>query len=183
MSASIIIGCSMAKPPLKRDENYPSSWEEILTLGTECKLIAGTYSNQGIVVFDGNAQSIMLTDILPVRIAERPKTIKLNVVTRRIDFHQDTFATLQVGTNNSNIDMNEFKDCYCVKQALFYKAEEKYGTVPNLSLWGSQKNVWLTQDTNGALIAKIWNYNAGLVLVAPFYKQSSFWARFERIGE
>lgn len=173
----------MAKPPLQRDKNYPSSWKDIRSLGTECKLLAGTYSNKGITAdFDENTYSIMLTDILPVRIAEGAKNIHLNIVTRKIDTHQDTFTTLQVTADGSQEDISEFKDCYCVKQALFYKAEEKSYAVPYFALWGSQKNVWLTQDTDGSLLAKIWNYSTGLIMIAPFYKQSSVWARFERIG-
>jgi hypothetical protein len=141
--ASSIVGCAMAKPPLQRDENYPSTWKDIGTLGTECKLLAGTYSNKGITAdFDENTYSIMLTDILPVRIVEGAKNIHLNIVTRKIDIHQDTFATLQVTADGSQEDIIEFNACYCVKQALFYKAEEKSGEFPT-SLFGVPKRTFV----------------------------------------
>jgi hypothetical protein len=179
-----VVGCAAWKPPLQRDEKYPASWQDIASLGPECKALNGTYSNEGLLIdSDGSAQLILLTDILPVGVAGESEFISLKIVTQKIDSNQDTFATLQISVNDDSKAPQEWEKCYCVKHTLFYVAKTESSGIYYIYAIGAQHNVWLTQDMDGALIARIMKYSTGLVTVVPVYWQSHVWARFERIGD
>jgi len=175
-------GCAMSKPPLQKDQSYPAEWPDISSLGLECKGLDGTYANEGNVNDAGKGlQTILLTSIFPVSVPMEAKSVSLKIVTRKIDSHQDTFATLQITVGNGKKNQYEWEDCYCVKRALFYSPSQESWAFPYLALGGSQRNVWLTKATDGSLIAKTWDYSLGYILFVPFYRQSHVWARFKSI--
>lgn len=177
----------MIKPPLQRDEKYPDSWQDVDSLGPECKRLDGVYSNEG-VFFDskGSSQIVRLTDIFPVRMKEKPKNVHLKVVTQKIDSNQDTFAKIEIHIYDENKVLKEYQECqaYCIKHALFFVSQMGGGAIAFLGIYGAQQNVWLTQDKENALLAKIWEYGAGFVAVVPIYKHPSYiWARFDRLRD
>lgn len=183
----VVLSCAMTKPPLQRDEIYPASWQDIDSLGPECKGLEGVYSNQG-VFFDpkGNEQILWLTDILPAKIEGKPKTIYLKVVTQKINSNRDTFAKLEIHAYDENKALKKFGECraFCIKHALFFVSKMNNAATPYLGLYGSQQNVWLTHDKERALVAKIWDYGAGFFAIVPLYKRPSYtWARFARFED
>lgn len=173
----------MTKPPLGRDEAYPSEWPDILSLGPECRALDGAYANEGVVASAGGERgAILLTDILPVSgeaKANRAGVVSLRAVTRRLDSHQDAFTTLQIHAEGGERYPDESGDCYCVKGALFYSPSRWF--VPIL-VTGGQRNVWLRRAADGSLVAKVWDYKAGIFVWPPIYRQSYVWARFTRVG-
>jgi hypothetical protein len=183
--AIAVAGCIMSKPPLQRDEKYPDSWQDVDSLGPECKGLEGTYSSEG-VVFDPNSgsQVIWLTDILPAGLEDKPKNVYLRVVTQKVDSNLDTFAKLEVHTYDEKKVLKKRLECqaYCIKHTLLFISKMGGVAVPYLGIYGSQQNVWFTQDKEGALLAKIWDYGVGFIAVVPLYKHPSYvWARFQRL--
>lgn len=174
-------GCAMSKPPLQKDQSYPVEWPDISSLGLECKGLDGAYANKGTVNAAGKGlQTILLTSILPVNVPMEAKSVSLKIVTRKIDSHQDTFATLQITVGDGKKNQYEWGDCYCVKRALFYSPSQEYWAFPPV-FGGSQRNVWLTKATDGSLIARIWDYSGDSILFVPFHRRSYVWARFKSI--
>jgi hypothetical protein len=174
-----LTGCAMNKPPLQRDECYPTAWPDITTLETDCQGLNGTYANEGIYVDEKGTHSILLTSILPPNRHAKAESVSLNVVTNKIDANADSFATLQLVFDNSMMS----HDSFCIQRTLFYTPRSSSGVVPFIAIIGSQQNVWLTKASDGSLLANVWDYTAGVVILFPFYIQSHYWARFERIGD
>lgn len=182
-----VMGCAMMKPPLQRDHKYPDGWQDISSLGPECRGLEGVYSNEG-VLFDskGGMKTVQLTDILPVKVEGKPENIYVKAVTQRIDSNGDTIAKLEIHVDNEKNHLKKNQECeaYCIKEALFFVSKIDGFAIPYLGLYGKQQNVWLTQDKDGTLVAKIWDYGVGFLAIVPLYKHPFYkWARFERIGE
>ena len=176
--AMLTQGCIAVHAPLLPDEQYPSDWEDILPLGPECKGIEGTYSNSGWVTSpDGSNQAVSLAGVL--NIALDADSVSLRTFTRRIDQSGDAFITLQVSARGVDHDR---EGCFCIKQTLACtQVSEKYWRVPNLGLGGSQSNVYFAIARDRALIAKLQNYHADVVLAIPVFGMKEPWARFPRI--
>lgn len=177
----------MTKPPLQRDEKYPDSWQDVDSLGPECKGLEGAYSSEGVVLDPENGlQTIWLTDILPAGLGDKPKNVHLKVVTQKVDSNLDTFAKLEIYTYDEKKVLEKRLECqaYCIKHALIFVSRMGGAAVPYLGIYGSQQNVWFTRDKEGALLAKIWNYGLGFLTIVPLYKHPSYiWARFQRLGD
>ena len=183
--AVITAGCAMSKPPLQRDKHYSAEWPDISSLGMECQELDGSYANEGVVAgVHGDHQTILLTSILPIgKEFKEAKVVSLKVVTRKKSSNQDTFATLQVIVDGDERHQYESSDCFCIQRTFFYSPSHWGGGLPLLFVGGGQRNVWLTKATDGSLIAKIWDYTAGIVVVVPFHKQNYVWARFRPIRD
>lgn len=182
---TVVMGCAMMKPPLERDERYPAGWQDMASLGPECTGLEGVYSNEGML-FDskGRMQTVQLTDILPVKVEGKPENIYVKAVTQRIDSNGDTIAKLEIHVDDDNKGLKKCQECeaYCIKHALFFVSKMDYISIPYLSFYGKQQNVWLTKDKDGTLVAKIWDYGVGFLAIMPLHKHpSNKWARFKRI--
>ena len=91
-----LVGCTMVKPPMEQDENYPEAWPSISSLNNECLELDGTYSNKGIIS-GGDKAEILLTSILPIGMnQDNVETVYLKVVTKKVDSKGDSFAKLQI---------------------------------------------------------------------------------------
>jgi hypothetical protein len=180
LTASVFQGCVSVHAPLEADENFPSAWGVISTLGPECKSLEGTYLNEGATVTaNGITQPLLLTSMLNIHSDAR--TVSLNVHTRKIDQNGDAFVTLRVVPNENISSMHELEGCFCIKQTLACtQVSETYWSVPNFGLGGSQKNVYISMADDRSLIAKLQNYHADVILVIPLFGIKEPWARFNR---
>jgi hypothetical protein len=84
LGASVLQGCVSVHAPLAAGEDYPQAWEQLETLGPECKFVDGTYLNEGVTVAaSGVAQPLSLTSVFDIRSDAR--IVSLSVRTRRLD--------------------------------------------------------------------------------------------------
>ncbi len=178
----LVTGCATSRPPLQRDETYPAEWPDLSSLGPECKGLDGIYANDGIITdTSGTTQNIVLHNLLIRRSLTEAKALSLKVVTRRVDANKDSFATLMIAVADGVSSESDETDCLCVKQRLMCPmVGGGGGGIPFLA---GQIDVWLTKATDGSLLVKIWDTTVGLIVVVPYYSQSSGWARFKRIKE
>ncbi len=181
----LVTGCASGRPPLQRDETYPAEWPDLSSLGPECKVLDGIYANDGIATdTSGATHNIVLQNLLIGGSQTGAKALSLKVVTRRVDAHKDTFATLTIAVADDVSSESDETDCYCVKQRLMCQiASGGGGGIPFLIMGATQIDIWLTKATDGSLLVKIWDTTVGLIVVVPYYSQSSGWARFKRIRE
>jgi len=182
----LVTGCAVSRPPLQRDETYPAEWPDISSLGSECKGLDGIYANHGIATdTSGTTHNIVLHNLLIRRSQTEAKALSLKVVTRRVDAHKDTFATLMIAVADDVSSESDETDCHCIKQRLFCpNVSPTYGPSSIILMSHfSQTDVWFTKATDGSLLVKIWDSAMGHILVVPYHKQSSAWARFKRIRE
>ena len=183
LPSAVCLGCVSVHAPLEADKDYPRAWGDILSLGSECKSLEGTYLNAGVTVAtDGTTQPLLLTSVFIMQSAAR--TVSLSVHTRKIDQNGDGFITLRVVSGEDPSAMKELEGCFCIKQTLACtQVSEKYWSVPNLGLGGSQKNVYFSIASDRSLIAKLQNYHADVILAIPVFGIKEPWARFERFGK
>lgn len=177
LTASLFQGC-LVRAPLVTDKEYPSDWGDPLTLGHECKSLEGTYMNEGVVTgIDGSTQPLLLTSVLNIR--SEARIVSLNIRTRKVDQNGDAFITLQVVPDGNTAMFQELEDCFCVKQTVACKVYEKYWSIPNFGLGGSQKNVYFSISRDQSLIAKLQIYHADVILAIPAFGMKEPWARFK----
>lgn len=139
----------------------------------------GPTSNEGVTTGSpGDVQSISLTSVLNFR--SDAKTVSLNVLTRRLDQNGDAFITLRVIPDDNPDGPHELDGCFCIKQTLACtQVSEKYWSMPNFGLGGSQKNVYFSVSQDRSLIAKLQNYRADVILAIPVFGMQEPWARFK----
>lgn len=183
ITASISQGCITVHAPLAEDKDYPRSWGNISALGPECKSLEGNYLNEGITTTaNGVTQPLLLTSVLNLR--SDAQTVALSVRTRKLDQNGDAFITLSVTPDGNLADRHELAGCFCVKQTLACtQINEKYWSVPNLGLGGSQRNVYFSMSHDHALIAKLQNYHADVILAIPLFGKKETWAKFSRVEQ
>lgn len=181
--ATISQGCVTIQAPLVADLEYPTSaWGEPIVLGPECRAVAGTYSNEGVVIgADGaNSQPLLLTSAL--NISRNAKAVSLSVRTRRLDRNGDAFITLSVVPDGDLTGLHELEGCFCIKQTLACtQVSETYWSVPNFGLGGAQRNIHFGLSNDHSLIAKLQNYQADVILGLPVFVMKEPWARFPHL--
>lgn len=171
-------GCVSVHAPLLADEQYPSDWGEILPLGPECKGIEGTYANSGWLTGPGGSvQPVSLMGVL--NLAGDANAVSLRTSTRRIDQNGDAFVTLQVSAHGASRDR---ESCFCIKQTLVCtQIAGDHWSVPNFGFGGSQRNAYFAITRDRALVAKLQNYHADVLLAVPVFGMKEPWARFNAI--
>lgn len=182
-AAAIAQGCVSVHAPLEKDENFPRAWGELNSLGAECKAVEGTYLNQGVTArTDGNYEPVSLTSVLNIRSDAR--TVSLAVQTRKVDKDGDAFVTLSVIPDGDTSNRSEHEGCFCIKGALACtQVSEKYWSVPNFGLGGSQRNVYFSTTNDHNLVARLQNYHADVILALPVFGMKEPWARFGRVNQ
>lgn len=180
VAAVISQGCVSVHAPLKADEKFPSAWGQVTTLGAECTALNGTYLNQGVVTTsDGSHENVSLTSVLNIR--SNAHVVSLDVHTRKVDQNGDAFITLHITPDNDISAIKEHEGCFCLKGTLACtQVSEKYWTFPNLGFGGSQSNVYFAINNDHALIAKLQNYHADIILAIPFWGMQEPWVKFDR---
>jgi len=178
-TASACTGCVTVHAPLVPDKDYPLNWGELSTLGPECRSLEGIYLNAGVVAdIDGKAQSMLLTSAL--NILSEARLVSLYVRIRKIDQNGDAFITLLASPDDDPAASLELEGCFCIKGTLACtQVYEKYWSVPNFGLGGSQRNVYFSRSGDRSLIAKLQNYHADIMLGIPIFGMKEPWARFE----
>lgn len=178
--ALVIQGCITVQAPLTKDASYPAQWSKISTLGSECKNIAGTYSNKGDLTVSNEAvQTVYLTNLFNLH--RTAKSVSLGIYTRNMDENGDTFSTLEVVPDGDTDVRHTFENCFCVKQTLACtQVAKKAWRIPNFGLVGSQTNVYFSISEEKALIVKLQNYSAGVILGMPLFSKTEPWARFNK---
>ena len=180
---SVFYGCVTVRAPLVPDKDYPRDWGDLSALGPECKAIEGIYVNEGEVTSaGGSTQSLSLTSILNIRSAAR--VVSLRVRTRKMDQNGDAFVTLQVLPDGNTAALQELQGCFCIKQTLACtQIYERYWSVPNFGLGGSQRNVYFSVSRDRALIGKLQNYHADVIFAIPVFGIKEPWTRFKTTNE
>ena len=180
IAALISQGCVSVHAPLEADQDYPRAWGELSTLSPECKSLEGIYLNEGITASaKGVTQTLLLTSVLNIRSDAR--TVSLSVRTRKLDKNGDAFITLRVVPDGNIAALHELEGCFCIKQTLACtQVSEKYWSVPNFALGGSQKNVYFSMSNDRSLVAKLQNYHVDVILGIPLFEIKEPWARFSR---
>ena len=176
--ASALMGCVTVHAPLERDTFYPSSWGKPIPLGRECKTLEGRYRNEGdVTIRRGETAPLRLTDALHLHCTA--STVTLSPQTQKLDRHGDAFVTLQIITDDDPQSANERTGCFCIKETLVCtQVKEEYWSFPNLGLGGSQRNIYFSRTEDGALIARLQDYHADIVLGIPLFGMEEPWARF-----
>lgn len=165
--------------PLLAGENYPRAWGEPLALGPECKGLDGTYLNSGsIAIAPKQSDTALLMAILGY--PKDATTVTLATSTRRIDKNGDAFITLRITTHDAVTTFYDREGCFCIRQTLACtKIAEKYWSLPNFGIGGSQSNAYFSVSQDHALIVKLQNYHADVVLGLPIFHMKEPWARFK----
>ncbi len=181
-TASVIPGCVMPPMSLQSDQAYPSEWSRVSTLGRECRAIAGTYANEGVLAAaGGQKQAVTLMRALELKL--NADHVTLDIQTRRPDRNGDTFATLGVASDLDGEPRRELSNCFCIRETLACpQVSQSSWSFPNVGIGASQTNVYLSVAEDGSLIAKLQNYHLDVILVVPVYGDVEPWARFERTG-
>lgn len=176
----VVAGCVGLQTPLQPDQSYPADWPRTSTLGPECKRIAGTYANNGILaVAGGQKQGITLLSVL--NLSTPANNVTLNIFTRSMDRHGDSFSTLEVTSDLAGNGRFELADCYCIKETLACPMLSRSSwSAPYLGFGGSQKNLYLSVAQDKSLIAKLQNYRIDMISLVPLFSNSEPWARFEK---
>jgi hypothetical protein len=174
--------CVSVHAPLTADATYPSDWIAPQPLGDECHGIAGTYRNPGVLLDSGgHATPVLLTELLAV--AGAPATVALAARTTRRDQHGDTFATLEVRLGDTAAAPHTLTSCYCLTQTLACtQIAMKTWALPVLGFGGSQRNLYLARTTDGALIGRLQEYRADVVVAVPVFSKDEPWVRFAPAG-
>lgn len=174
-----IAGCVSLHTPLTSDEGYPANWTPIARLGPECKGMNGDYDNAGTLAVTAlSTEPALLTSVLGL--AEPATRLSLVVVTRKTDKKGDSLSTLEVLPNGNTAARRKLEECFCIEETLMCKVSESYRGVPNVSIGGSQRNVYFSLAQDGALIAKLQDYHIDVVLGVPVFGRAEPWARFRR---
>ena len=177
---ALIGGCITVHAPLRPDADYPDAWGEIVPLGPECNGIAGTYSNVGSGT-GTDPRSVSLLGVLGS--TAEASTVSLTTHTRRIDQNGDAFVTLRVTAPGGVPVLFERDGCFCIEQSLACtQIDEKYWSVPNFGVGGSQRNVYLALAGQRALVAKLQNYHADVLLGIPTFRMKEPWVRFPNVN-
>ena len=183
--ATILQGCVAIHAPLVADLEYPTSaWGEPIVLGSECRAVNGTYSNEGEVIGanGANSQPLLLTSAL--NISSKAQAVSLSVRTRRLDRNGDAFITLSVVPDGNLAALHELEGCFCIKQTLVCaQVSETYWSVPNFGLGGTQQNIYFGLSHDHSLIAKLQNYHADVILGLPIFVMKEPWARFPQLDQ
>lgn len=183
VAAGISQGCVSVHAPLKADENFPPVWGELTSLGPECKALNGAYLNQGATAAaDGRHEPVSLTSVLNIRSDAR--IVSLGVRTRRVDENGDAFVTLRITPDGDNAAPKEREGCFCIKGTLACTqvSEASWG-MPYVYFGGSQSNVYFSMTSQRALVAKLQNYRADVIIVMPIFGMQEPWVRFERASQ
>lgn len=169
--------------PLAPDESFPRDWGEPVAAGPECKGVEGTYLNAGrVAVAGGSTEPMSLMAVLGFPI--EAKTASLTTQTRRVDRNGDGFITLRAVVNGDAGTVREREGCFCIKQTLVCtQIDEKYWSIPNFGVGGSQSNVYFSISRDRALIGKLQNYHADVVLGAPLSGMKEPWVRFDHVDQ
>ncbi len=171
-------GCVTVHAPLTPNKEYPPDWGELSTLGPQCKSLEGTYVNEGVV--GGSTQPILLTSVLNFR--SEAKTVSLTVRTRKVDQNGDSFIALVVIPEDDIANSYERDGCFCIKQTVACtQVYENYWSIPNFGLGGSQRNVYFSATRDGALIGRLQNYRADVILGIPAFRMKEPWVRFNAV--
>lgn len=188
----LLAGCAAMQPPTGTEADYPKIFPPMKGLGSQCKDLDGFYENHGHAVdAQGNIFRLRLSDILEDANASAAKTVSFSVSTKRIDRAGDTFSSLYIKTDQSSKGIARTFESFCIKEVLFFVASIEGGatTLPFASriagstAWGTQLNVWLNHGADGLLIIKIGKYTAAATGVIPYYSETIFWARFQKIRQ
>lgn len=176
--ALTLMGCVSLHAPLLKDAAYPADWPDLAGAGGECQGLDGTYANAGaLALAAAQPQEVFLTQLLAL--SGNASEVSLSVKTRRLDQRGDAFSTLVVALDG---DRRELTNCFCIKQTLACtQLDEKYWSIPNFGLGGSQSNMYLSSSTDGSLIVKLQHYHADVVLGLPLYRGTDTWARFNAV--
>jgi hypothetical protein len=179
MLAGWSTGCEMNKPPSNREPGYPTQWPDMASVGAECKGLTGAYTDEGTCVDEKSVtHPVRLSGILSDQLPAAEGTVWLEIVTNKMGWDGITFSTLRVRTASSQKPTELM--AFGWPQALACPDVRSASTVvPYLLLNASQQNLWLMKGADGSLLVKVWTYSTGAVVVAPYYKQSCIWARFE----
>ncbi len=179
--ALTLIGCVSLHAPLLKDAAYPADWPDLAGAGEECQALDGTYANAGVLALAAaKPQAVFLTQLLAL--SANAGEISLSVKTQRLDQRGDAFSTLVVALDGDRREPRELTHCFCVRQTLACtQLDEKYWSIPNFGLGGSQSNVYLSSSTDGSLIVKLQHYHADVVLGLPLYRGTDTWARFSAV--
>lgn len=105
--------------------------------------------------------------------------MSLRTYTRRLDQHGDAFITLQVLADGVSRDL---AGCFCIKQTLVCtQISEEYWGLPNFGFGGSQRNAYFAIARDHALVVKLQNYHADVLIALPVFGINEPWARFTPI--
>ena len=178
LAAFVLQGCVTIHAPLLPDEKYPGNWGELVAAGPECKGVEGTYLNSGWAT-DAGGDSKPVSLLAVLGFPGEAKTVSLSTTTRRVDQNGDAFLTLRVEAHGDAAVLHEREGCFCVRQTLACtQIGEKYWSVPNFGLGGSQSNAYFSISRDRALVAKLQNYHADVVLGVPIFRMKEPWVRF-----
>jgi len=180
LAVFVLQGCVTVHAPLLPDEKYPRDWGELIAAGPECKGLEGTYQNLGWANdAGGDTRPVSLLAVLGF--PGDAKTVSLSKNTRRVDQNGDAFLTLQVAALGDAAVFHEREGCFCIRQTLACtQIGEKYWSVPNFGLGGSQSNAYFSISRDRGLVAKLQNYHADVVLGVPIFRMKEPWVRFGR---
>lgn len=177
-----LIGCVDLHAPFLKDSSYPADWPDITTDGLECRGLDGTYANaESVALGATKQQTALLTQLLALPGSASEVSIAVN--TRRLDKHGDAFSTLVISAAGEQSAPRKLNNCYCIKQTLSCtQINEKYWSISNFGVGGSQSNVYISRSTDGSLIVKLQKYHADFVLGLPLYGGTDLWARFAAVN-
>lgn len=179
----MLMGCISLHAPLLKDRDYPSDWPDIAPAGEECKGLAGTYWNSGdFAPARATGKGIFLSHVLAL--SADGGDVSISIHTRRLDKNGDAFSTLVVSLDGDRQNSRELANCFCIKQTLTCtQINEKYWSIPNFGVGGSQSNVYISGSTDGSLIVKLQDYHADFVLGLPMYGGKDTWVRFKPVRQ
>lgn len=184
-------GCAATRPPAPTDPGYPQQWAPLAGLGEECRALDGTYVNGGVLIDpQGSQGSIRLTDLLfamtddgrrspDVDAARDAVRVRLSVATQMADQSHNTIGRLDAVVETPGRTLARRVKSYCRGGILMFVASTAGGG-DMLGAGGTQRNVWLSFGRDGALVAKLGDYAAGIAVVVPYGRQRISWARFDR---
>lgn len=178
MMTAIFSGCIA---PLAPDPFYPREWGEITRLGDQCKLIEGSYVNDGEWRGEDNqTKNVSLSSIL--FIPSNSKKISLFTNTRRTDSHGDSFINLKVvPDNNQTSDYNI--ECFCIDQNIICPGlNQSYGFAP-VGFASGGNNVYFSIGKDNALLGRVDDVRLGLIFVVPIHITKKAWVRFKHADQ